>query len=146
MGVSAMSKQTDGKSTTATIKQVLEYDGEWPKRAVELLEHGRALRDEIGEKADEKKGKGGSGLLGRLSRIENELTDIVNEHELDGVRFNNVVFKISYQSGRTTVDMDVFKRELLLAGVELSVVRKAEETATNVGDAFVKREWKELKS
>lgn len=138
-----MSRQTESKA--AAIKQTLEYEGEWAKRAVELLEEGRALKAKIGDKGDEKKDKDGSGLLWDLAKIERELTEIINEHGLEGVRFNKSVFTVSAREGRTSVDVEVLKKELLVAGVDLSVVRSAVAAATKVGDAYYVREWKEIK-
>ena len=139
-----MSKEIT-ESKLRSMKHVLEYDGEWPKRAVELLELGRELKDQIGDKGDESKGKDGSGLLGRLSAIEDELRLIVTEHNLEGVRFNNTVFRVTAQSGKSSVNVEDFKKELLMRDVDLKVIREAETAATKVGSAFWKREWKEVK-
>lgn len=138
-----MSKST-ATEEKKTIPEILSYgdDLDWVQRAVELLETGNQLRAQIGAKDDEKTGKEGVGLLGRLSSIEAELRLIITEHNLEGVRFGDVAFVVSAQPGRTTVDHMEFKKELLMLGVSLEVLKQAEAAATKVGNSFWKREWK----
>ena len=137
-------QQTEETNGSKSLPQLLEQEGEWTKRAVYLSEMGHALKAQIGEKADEGKGKDGHGLLGKLSGIEDELRLIQIEHDLAGLRHNNTVFRCVTRDGRESLNQKQLRLELAERGVDLGVINEAWEAATKKGEAYWVREWKEL--
>ena len=126
------------------LPQLLEQDGDWTKRAIHLLEVGHQLKSQLGEKSDEKKGTEGSGLLGKLSQIEEELRLIQVEQNLEGLRHNNLVFRTVVRDGRETTPLKQLRIELAERGVKLDVLNAAWEAATKRGDPYWVKEWKEV--
>lgn len=126
-----------------TLPELVELEGEWTKRALHLLEMGAALKAQIGEKSDERNGKEGYGLLGKLSEIEEELRLVQVEHDLQGLKHNKLQFTARIRDGRETFQKQIFMQELAEAGVELRIIKAAMAAATKKGESFWVREWKE---
>lgn len=144
----AETKETNESDKSASglksLPQLMEQEGAWTKRAVHLLEMYDALKTQIGDKGDEKKGEDGRGLLGRLREIEDELRLIQMEHDLAGLRHNNLVFRCVVREGRETLDKKELRIALAERGVDLGVINEAFEVATKKGDGYWVKEFRVL--
>lgn len=127
--------------TQRRLPQLLECDGDYVSRAIHLLELGRALKTQIGEKADERKGTPGSGLLGRLGDIEDALRLIQVENNLQGLRHNDIVFSATAKDGREKLDRKKLMDELYDRGVSAEVINEAFDAAIAEGHHYWQKEW-----
>lgn len=105
-----------------------------------LLQRGSEVKQQIGEKPDSKKGKPGSGLLKEVDEIADKLMAIQMANQLEGLRYGRLAFTSRLQPGRETVSMEVFKEQLVLAGVDVDTIVECESRARKTGDMFPVRE------
>jgi hypothetical protein len=114
----------------------------WAARAELLLKIGFSLKQQIGTKPDEKKGKEGTGLLKRLGEIEDELRLIIVEHHLGiGLSYGNIQFTVEPRAGRRGLDAEKLIDELLNRGVDSRTIQDALEAAVTRGNPFWEKEW-----
>jgi hypothetical protein len=137
--------ETAVKVERKDLPDVLETGMPNAQRAVMLLEEGYSIKTEVGVKADEKKGKAGTGLLGRLSEVQSELEQIQFEGEVDGLRHGSIVFASGMRSGRKTLNTSKLMVALIERGVAMEVWNEAVAVATKTGDDYAVRELEVLK-
>ena len=125
----------------AALPQILSVLGDQEEDAdaiVLLLEEGADLQTQLGSKPTDT--KEGSGLLGRLHEIKEELGQRQSLLDLEGIRHNNIAFVMSRKDGRSTFSQDKAKKALMSAGVDVKIIAKAFKAATGRGESFYERE------
>jgi hypothetical protein len=128
------------------LPDLTEYETDWSRRAIQLIQLGHALKQQIGAKTDESRAIEGHGLLGRLGQIEDELRLIQIERHLQGFRLGNILFRATIHDGPERLDTKQLRLELAMRGVDLFVIDDAFDAAATSGNPYWVREWKVLES